>query len=499
MHKKVMKKLNFGPITVMIIISFFIILLSLLFNKIGLNGTLTDARTLETTTVTVNNIFTKEGIQYIFGSALKNFRAIEPLVALIVSLIIVSILEVSGLLKHLFHGLKSVKSSVITFVVLLISISSTIIGDYSYALLLPLVSAIYRIINRDSKTGIMTCFIGITIGYGTGLIYNYQDTVLGNLTQLSARNILDNYNFSSLSSIFIMICSTIILSIVGTIIIEKEFNKKVKYEEEKELVTSKVAFRFSLVAFAVMLFVAIWSIIPGLPLSGWMLDENASSYMGKLFGSNAPFKDGFLVIILCMSLICSYIYGKLSRNIKDSREYNKAISKTFQNTGFIFAGLFFASIMISILNFTNISTVLSLKLIELLRVSEMSGVIIVAATLFVCIFITILNPSTVDNWRMASPVLVTSLARANISPEFTQMIFKVGDSIGKCFSPFYIFFIVMLGFLYKADSKGEEISFFGTMRKMFPVIIAMSVTWVIIIIGWNLLGFNIGIGTSTTF
>lgn len=498
MRKKKIKKFNPGPITVMLIISFILMMLSFLLNKIGVKGTLTDADTLETTVVTVNNIFTKDGIRYVIGSSLKNFRAIEPLVAIIVSLITISILEVSGLLNHIFGRLKNVKSNIITFMVLFVSIISTLIGDYSYAIMLPLVTALYKCINRDPKIGVITSFIGITMGYGAGLIYNYQDTILGSLTQTAANNVLEGYIFRGPSMLFIMIGATILLSFIGTIMIEKEFGKKVRRQVEEELVTSKIALRASLVAFIVMVLIAIWSIIPGLPLSGWMLSDDSNSYMERLLGDSSPFKDGFMFIILCIALVCSYIYGKLSRNIKDSREFNKAISKTFQNTGFIFAGLFFASIMISILKWTNISTVISLNLIELLSGTEMSGIFIVALALLICIVITIINPSTISNWTMASPVLVYSLARANISPEFAQMIFKAGDSIGKCFSPFYIFFVIMLGFLYKADSEDESISFFGTMRKMMPVLLVMTVTWIIIIIGWNLIGLPLGIGSSTT-
>ena len=77
------------------------------------------------------------------------------------------------------------------------------------------------------------------------------------------------------------------------------------------------------------------------------------------------------------------------------------------------------------------------------------------------------------------------------------MIFKAGDSIGKCFSPFYIYFILMLGFLYKSDMQNEDINFFGTMRKILPVVLVLALTWIIIIIGWNLIGLPTGInGTS---
>lgn len=498
MKKNKNRKLSPGPLTVIIIISLILTILSLILNKLGIKGTLTDSDSLETTIVTVNNVFTKEGFSYIIGSCLKNFRSVEPLVTIIVSLITISILEVSGLLNHLFSRFKNLKSNIITFIVLLISIMSSLIGDYSYAILLPLVTAFYKCINRDPKVGVMTSFIGITMGYGAGIIYNYQDIVLGRLTTSAAVNVLEGYQFNPRSIWFIMIAATVLLSFIGTIMIEKEFGKKLRRQEEEELVTSKIAFRASLIAFVIMSLIVIWSILPGLPLSGWMLSNTGGSYIERLLGDNSPFKDGFMFIILCISLVCSYIYGKLSRNIKDSKEFNKAISKTFQNTGFIFAGLFFASIMISILEWTNIPTVLSLNLIELMSVTEMSGIFIVALALIICIIVTIINPSTVANWTMSSPVLVYSLARANISPEFSQMIFKAGDSIGKCFSPFNIYFIIMLGFLYKADIDEENISFFGTMRKMMSVMLVMAVTWIIIILGWNLIGLPLGIGSTTT-
>ena len=498
MNKKKIKKFNPGPLTVMILISVLLTGLSFILNKLGLKGTMTDPETFETTTITVNNFFTKEGFSNVIGSSLKNFRAIEPLVSIIVSLITISILEVSGLMNHIFSGIKNVKSSIITFIVLFISIISTITGDYSYTILLPLVPAIYKVINKDPKVGIITSFLGITMGYGAGVIYNHQDVILGNLTQVSARNVLTNYKYESFSLLFIMIASTILLSIVGTIMIEKEFSKKYKKEEEEEIIKSGVALKITGLVALVLMFIVVWSVIPGLPLSGWMLDDSATSYMEKLLGVNSPFRDGFMLLTLCIALVCSYVYGKISRNIKNSREFNKSISKTFQNTGFIFAGLFFASIMINILNWTNISTVISLKLIELLNNTQMSGVFLISSALIICIVVTILNPSTVSNWTLASPVMVSNLARANISPAFTQMIFKAGDSIGKCFSPFYIYFVIMLGFLYKADSEDEDINFFGTMRKMMPVILVMSITWIIIIIGWNLIGLPLGINSRTT-
>ena len=73
----------------------------------------------------------------------------------------------------------------ITLMVMLVGIVSTIIGDYSYALLLPLAGILYKYIGKNSSLGVLTMFIAITIGYGTGIIYNYQMYQLGDITELS--------------------------------------------------------------------------------------------------------------------------------------------------------------------------------------------------------------------------------------------------------------------------------------------------------------------------
>lgn len=491
-------KKTLGPIIIMIIISFVVMILSFILNKLGVQSTITETGTFETTIITIKNIFSKEGIQYIFGNAIKNFRALEPLVTVILSLIAVSVLETSGLLKHVFGGLKNIRPSIITGIVLFISILSTVIGDYSYVILLPLIAAIYKIINRDPKLGIMTVFIGITAGYGAGILYSYQDIVLGRITELSAIDVISSYIFNEWSMLFISTVSTIALTIIGTIFIEKHLAKKSKRYEEAEVITSPQALKAAGTTFLVLLLIFVYSAIPGLPLSGWLLDTTAATYAEKLFSTSAPFREGFIVVFVVIALICGYVYGKVSRNIKNSREYNSAIAGAFQNTGFIFAGLLFASIMLSILDWTNITMVLSLKLTNLVVSNQMTGIFLILLMFIIGIIVTMLNPTTITNWELISPVFVPLLMRANITPEFTQMIFKASDSIGKCLTPFNVFLIIMIGFLYKYDRENEELELFGTMRKMMPIIIWMALTWIIIILGWYLLGFNIGIGSSIT-
>ena len=74
--RRVRNRKTLGPIVIMMILSFVIMILSFIFSKLGLQAVLTEVGTSETTIVTVNNIFSREGIQYIFGEAVSNFKNI---------------------------------------------------------------------------------------------------------------------------------------------------------------------------------------------------------------------------------------------------------------------------------------------------------------------------------------------------------------------------------------------------------------------------------------
>ena len=130
---RVRKKLKrTGPITTIILLILGVSVISFILNLLGVRGYTTEAGTLETSLVTVNNVISKDGIKYILNNTIINFQMMQPLVYLIISLIAVSILETSGLLKDLLIPLKKVKYKYITFLTILLGILSTFIGDYCY-------------------------------------------------------------------------------------------------------------------------------------------------------------------------------------------------------------------------------------------------------------------------------------------------------------------------------------------------------------------------------
>ena len=196
--KKKKEKL-YGPVSVLLILIGIVSIISLIMSLLGIDGykTVIQNGTMENVLVTVKNVISLDGIKFIIGNAVDNFRLLEPLILIIISLLGISVCEKSGLLNAIFNPLKRVKLNIIIFITLFIGIILSIIGDNSYILLIPLIGVMYKYLGKNPILGVVVVFLGITLGYGFSLFFNYNDYLLGNLTELAATvNIDKNYQYN---------------------------------------------------------------------------------------------------------------------------------------------------------------------------------------------------------------------------------------------------------------------------------------------------------------
>ena len=498
------KKKMLGPVITMIILTFVVTLMSSFFSLLEIDAEKTEIirGSLETSIVTVNNILTKDGISYILNNVITNLQIFEPLFLLIISLTAIGIGEASGLLKAIFEPFKRINSKFLTLIVLLIGIAGSFVGDYSYVILMPLTAILYQYLDKKPLLGILTIFLGITIGYGTGIIYNNEEIVLSLLTsKAAALNVDKNFTYILKSNLYIMFISTIILTFVGTYIIHNFLDKKVPKSEihEDELIVSKKGLYYSNLALLFIMVILIYMIIPGIKGSGFLLGEG-ESYVERLMGDNSPFANGFPFIILGILMICSYIYGNISGNIKNSTEYSVGLSKNFQSLGYVFVLLFFTSQLVGIFEWTKLGEVIGYKLITLTTMVPFSGLLLMLFVFLTFILITIFIPSSIKKWEMASPLIVPLMMRSNITPNFTQFIFRAADGVGKCFTPLFPYYIITLAFLEKYNTKENyKITVFGTFKLLLPTLVMFMIVWLVIITGWFILGLPLGPETYATY
>ena len=496
------KKYVIGPSTTIIILTIIVGLLGTVFSILNIEGTITNIENgiLSTSNVAFKSLINKEGIKYLFSNIVLNFKTFEPLVLLIISLIGVSICESSGLIKAKMDKLKKFKPSVITFFVLLIGFIFSFLGSYAYIILLPLVGVMYKHLNRNGALGVITLFLGVTIGHACGFIFSYDSYLLGIMTEKAAGIVDSTYKYSMSSNLYIMIISSIIflfgLTIIITSNLEYRFVKPEK--EEDELVVSSEGLKAVNIASLIMGIILIYLIVPGIYGSGILLDNTQTSYIAKLFSDASPFKEGILFLIVIFMMICGLIYGRISGNIKTSDDYNKSLSFSFSKTGYVFVLLFFASILTSVLEYTNLNQIICVGLVEFLGKLNFTGVMLIITLFLITIIITFIFPSLIGKWLLMSPVIIPLFMKANISPSFTQYIFTAADSVGKCLTPFFAYFIVMIGFMQKHNDNNDRITILRVIKILTKVVLLIIVLWVLIIIGWYIIGLPTGMGVSPT-
>ena len=98
-----------------------------------------------------------------------------------------------------------------------------------------------------------------------------------------------------------------------------------------------------------------------------------------------------------------------------------------------------------------------------------------------------------------SPVMIPMFMQSNISPQFAQIVLRAGDSMTKGFTPFLASFVLYIGYLNVYNlHKEKPYGIRKSLSLIAPYFLIISVTWIVIIILWYIIGLPIGPGVSPT-
>ena len=353
-----------SPILMFIILTFIVIVVSGILSFFNVQAEYVSvniiSNELENNVVQVENLFSGEGFKYILTNSVKDFVNFTPLSMLLITLIGIGVLEKTGFLKTVFTLLtKNAKKNTITFTLIFISLMFSLVGDLGFVIMLPIGALLFKYGRRNPLGGIITSFAACSFGYSINLIMNASDSTLLSMT-LNAAKILDpKYTISTLFSLFIMLSALIIFSFVFTYVTERIIIPKLKkyeLEEEEFKITNKElrGLIVGLGAGVLYLLVIIYMIVPGLPLSGGLLDNSASLYIDKVFGANSLFNQGFVFIVAVFFFIMGVFYGLMTKSIKSSKDISDCLAYSLDGIGSIIVLIFFSSLFISVLKETNI-------------------------------------------------------------------------------------------------------------------------------------------------
>ncbi len=516
-----LKKFYFHPITVYLILIGLTIILSGILSSLEMQATYDvvnkNTLELESTLVAVENMFSFDGLKFIISNAAKNFLSFGPLSSLIISLIGITIAEATGLIEVFSRKyLKKIPKGTLTFLIILVATISSLINDVGYTILIPLIALVYFIIGRNPILGIVTTFCGVAFGYGVSIFVGSTEVALINYTKLSSMLIDETSHISLTSNLIFIILTSIILSIVGTLIIEKIIAPKIgKYkkeedtmateqyksisleEEEQKLIeqekNEKKGLRCSMIVGIIVVLIFIYSLLPNLPSSGMLLDMNENTYLNQLFGDNSYFQDGFTYMVALFFILTGLAYGIGSKSIKSDKELIERANNRFSQVGSVLMLMFVVAQFIAIFKKTNIGIIITSWLANLLEFLNPTGIpLLILTVVFIALSNFVLTGAG-TKWMIFSPVVVPMFMQSNISPQFAQVVMRAGDSMTNGYTPFLASFVIFLGYLNIYNlNKEKPYSIKRALNLITPYFLIISITWILIIVGWYILGLPIG-------
>ena len=503
------EKIGLHPVMMLLVLSFATIIISGLLRLFNVQSTFNQISSVtgdfQVTTEAVNSLFSLRGLKYIFTSTVSNFANFSVLTHLIIILLGIGIMVKSGFLKTIITLMtKKAKKTTVTFVLVLISILASLVGDLSYIILVPLGALLFLYGKRNPMIGIITTFASLTCGSALSLFLTSYDSSLINITLNNVNIINSGYNISSWAFILANVILIIALSFVITNVTENYLVKKLpKYEfseeeVEEELVLTRKQMRgllFSLFAGLLYLLIFIYNIIPGLPFSGNLLDYSQSLYIDKLFSYNSFFSNGFVFVVAVFFVILGLSYGIGAKTIKNNKEFVDALGHSLNGIGKILVMIFAASAFINIFKQSNIGNVVAGALTNLMQNSNFGGLPLVLLLFIFAGVIALFQPTVLFSYNIVSGVII-KLMNAGISPEFTQLVFRLGSSVTLGLTPVFVYFVVYLAYLENYNQSNKPITIKEAIKYQLPYAAVTCVVYLLFIIIWYLVKFPIGVGAG---
>lgn len=522
-----LKKFYFHPATTILLLIIGLVILSALLSGLEMQASYNVVnvytKELEPTLVAVENLLSFDGMKYIISNATRNFVSFAPLGTLLIAMIGLTVAEATGMLETITRRkLKKIPKNILTFMIIFIATISSLINEVGYAILIPLAALIYFMNDRNPILGIITSFCGVAFGYGVSIFVGTMEASLMGYTRNAALLIDENIHISLTSNLYFIIAASIILSIVGTIIIEKIIAPKVgKYKKDEELAQTekysviadditeqevlekekreKTGMKYALISGIVVVLLFCWALIPNLPYSGMLLDMDETTYLNQVFGENSYFQDSFTYLVSLFFFVTGIAYGIGSHTLKSDSKLIEKSSEGFKKLGSIFVLMFITSQFIAIFKETNIGIIITSWLANLLRILDFTGIPLIVITLLLIAISNIFLTGTSSKWLIFAPVVVPKFMQANISPQFAQIVMRAGDSMTKGFTPLLAAFVIYIGYLNVYNlNKSKPYTLSKSLKMIAPYFLLISAAWILLVVGWYITGLPIGPGVFPT-
>ena len=436
------------------------------------------------------NLLSHDGIHRILLEMVDNFTSFAPLGIVLVAMLGIGIAEQSGLINAIIRLLVlNSPKHLLTFVIVFSGVLSNIASDVGYVLLIPLAGVIFLAVGRHPIAGMAAAFAGVSGGFSANLAIGTVDPLLAGLSQEAARILDPVYEVNATANYYFMVASTFVIALAGTFVTEKivepRLGKYKKNDEETETKMdrlSKEEKRGLLMASITFVIILIITLIGIVPEDGFFRGPD-----GDILTS--PLIKGVVAMLLITAGGMGLAYGFSTGKFKNDSDVMSGMALSMKTLATYLVLVFFAAQFVAYFKWSNLGIILAVKGAGLLMSMDIGLIPLMILFILLSAAINMLMGSASAKWAILAPIFIPMFMIMGYSPELSQVVYRIGDSVTNVISPMMSFFALIIAFVQKYDAKAG----IGTIiAAMAPYSIAFLVIWILLLIAWLLLGIPLG-------
>jgi aminobenzoyl-glutamate transport protein len=444
-------------------------------------------------TTRIESLLSRDGIGFLFSSFVPNFAGFGVVAVSFIAMMGVGVAEKAGLMGALIRRLVAVagKNS-LTFIIVLVGGLSSVATDAGYLILIPLAAAAFYSVGRNPLTGLAAAYAGVSAGFAVNILLTPLDGLLTEVTNEAIHLADPEQSIDLTANLWFSIASTIFVAVVVTLVASRITEPGVgEYTEtpadteadadvpEGEARGLRMAGIYTLVAVGV---IVLLSVIPDAPLR--------NSETGSVF-NDSPLMDSLVFIITMLFLIAGLGFGRGAKTLNGASDAIAGIEKAFAGLASLIFLLLLISQFIAYFNFSNMPTVVAVKMADLLERADIGAIPLLVGFILVIFLLDIIIPGALPKWAIFAPIFVPLFIRLDVAPQTVLAAYRVGDSPMNVITPLMVYlpFIVIVAQRYKRDAGVGTI-----ISLMIPYTAVVAVTWIVFFVAWVLLHLPMGPG-----
>ncbi len=436
------------------------------------------------------NLLSHDGVHRVILEMVDNFTGFAPLGIVLVAMLGIGIAEKSGLINALIRLLVlNSPKHLLTFVIVFAGILSNVASDVGYVLLIPLAGVIFMAVGRHPIAGMAAAFAGVSGGFSANLILGTVDPLLAGLSQEAARILDPTYEVNATSNYYFMVVSTFVIAFAGTLVTEKiveprlgKYTGSTSLEDNSINKLSKIEKKGLVMVVLTFLVIVIITLIGIIPEDGYFRGSD-----GGLLSS--PLIKGVVAMLFITAGGLGIAYGFATGVFKNDSDVMDGMASSMHTLSTYLVLVFFAAQFVAYFKWSNLGIILAVKGADLLMSSDIGLIPMMILFVLLSASINMLMGSASAKWAILAPIFIPMFMIMGYSPELSQVVYRIGDSVTNVVSPMMSFFALIIAFFQKYDPKAGIGTIIATM---VPYSIFFLIIWILLLVIWLTLGIPIG-------